>query len=313
MVSASSPACTLGCNVLTLPSNDSGNPVTSSTGVTGTPASAITFAVPPVETISTPAACRPVASSNRPLLSDTPINARRTGRCPGTGVRSLAEPHLPSVHRAPHTGQFRDDVHEQPALHGLDVLVQRLLVVLGLHDHGLLRDDRPRVHPRIHEMHGRPGHLGPELQSVGHGPDTRERGQQCRMSVDHPVGKTGQELRPEDLEETCGHHEIGSMSGDGLGEGLVPRRPVGIVTRLDDERRHARPLGPLQGLDLLAVGPYRHDLGGETVVPHRVEHGLQQGSRAGGEYDELHRDGQLQTDSQWGLLAGPYADGAHID
>ena len=62
-VSASSPACTRGCRVLTRPSRHSGKPVSSSTGVTGTPASAIRCAVEPVETISTPSACSPVASS----------------------------------------------------------------------------------------------------------------------------------------------------------------------------------------------------------------------------------------------------------
>src|SRR5690606_13053339 len=61
--SARMPACTRGCRVFTLPSRHSGNPVTSSTRVTGTPASAIRAAVEPVETISTPAACRAVASS----------------------------------------------------------------------------------------------------------------------------------------------------------------------------------------------------------------------------------------------------------
>ena len=68
-MSASRPACTLGCRVFTRPSRHSGKPVSSSTGVTGTPAAAIRAAVLPVETISTPAACRPDARSSRPFLS----------------------------------------------------------------------------------------------------------------------------------------------------------------------------------------------------------------------------------------------------
>ncbi len=68
-MSASSPACTRGCRVLTRPSRHSGKPVSSSTGVTGTPAAAIRAAVDPVETIDTPAACRAVASSSSPVLS----------------------------------------------------------------------------------------------------------------------------------------------------------------------------------------------------------------------------------------------------
>src|SRR5699024_1379914 len=77
--SARMPAWMRGCRVLTRPSRHSGNSVTSSTAVTGTPASAITEAVDPVETICTPAACRAWASSGRPVLSKTEIRARRTG------------------------------------------------------------------------------------------------------------------------------------------------------------------------------------------------------------------------------------------
>jgi len=46
---ASSPPCTLGCSVLTLPSIISGKPVSSETSVTFNPAAAIALAVPPVE------------------------------------------------------------------------------------------------------------------------------------------------------------------------------------------------------------------------------------------------------------------------
>ncbi len=79
-VSASRPACTRGCSVLTRPSSTSGKPVRSSTLVTGTPAAAIAAAVEPVDTISTPPACRAVASSISPVLSYTLTRARRSGR-----------------------------------------------------------------------------------------------------------------------------------------------------------------------------------------------------------------------------------------
>ena len=48
------PACTLGCRVFTRPSRISGNPVTSETLVTFTFSWASSWAVPPVERISTP-------------------------------------------------------------------------------------------------------------------------------------------------------------------------------------------------------------------------------------------------------------------
>ncbi len=54
----------------------SGQPVRSATSRTLTPASRNNFAVPPVETISTPARARDCANSTRPVLSNTLISAR---------------------------------------------------------------------------------------------------------------------------------------------------------------------------------------------------------------------------------------------
>ena len=56
----------------------SGKPVSSETSVTAMPASAIAFAVPPVETSSTPALGSAVAKSTSPVLSETESRARRT-------------------------------------------------------------------------------------------------------------------------------------------------------------------------------------------------------------------------------------------
>src|SRR3954471_8113229 len=77
--SASRPPCTDGCSVLTRPSNASGKPVTSLTGVHETPASASTRAVEPVDTTETPASRRAAPSSPSPLLSLTLTSARRIG------------------------------------------------------------------------------------------------------------------------------------------------------------------------------------------------------------------------------------------
>ena len=76
---ASRPPCTMGCRVFTRPSIISGNFVTSSMGVTGTPASAITRAVPPVEMISAPnSSCSARANSTTPVLSVTEMSTRLT-------------------------------------------------------------------------------------------------------------------------------------------------------------------------------------------------------------------------------------------
>src|SRR4249919_4183177 len=76
----SRPPCTSGCSVLTRPSIISGNCVSSLTSRTARPASRSAFAVPPVETSSTPCAASARARSVRPVLSETDNRARRTGR-----------------------------------------------------------------------------------------------------------------------------------------------------------------------------------------------------------------------------------------
>src|SRR5690606_41154485 len=71
-----------GWSVLTRPPSISGAPVTSSTDVTSMPASRNARAVPPEETISTPARTRRLAKGTRPSLSYTETRrseARRAG------------------------------------------------------------------------------------------------------------------------------------------------------------------------------------------------------------------------------------------
>ena len=74
----SRPPWTLGCRVLTRPSMISGKPVSSETSRTARPASRMAFALPPVDSSSTPRAASARASSIRPVLSETDSNARRT-------------------------------------------------------------------------------------------------------------------------------------------------------------------------------------------------------------------------------------------
>src|SRR5690606_38407558 len=62
----------------TRPSIISGKPVASDTSRTGRPASRIAFAVPPVDSRSTPRAASARARSTRPVLSDTDSRARVT-------------------------------------------------------------------------------------------------------------------------------------------------------------------------------------------------------------------------------------------
>ena len=63
------PPCMMGWRVLTQPSSISGEPVRSATWVTGSPASEMSRAVPPVETSSHPTSARARARSVIPVLS----------------------------------------------------------------------------------------------------------------------------------------------------------------------------------------------------------------------------------------------------
>ena len=70
-----------GCSVLTRPSSISGKPVCSATSVTGSPASASSLAVPPVESSATPSACSARARSTTPVLSETEIRLHGVMAC----------------------------------------------------------------------------------------------------------------------------------------------------------------------------------------------------------------------------------------
>ena len=194
-VSASRPACTIGCRVFTRPSSTSGKPVTSSTGVTGTPAAAMVFAVEPVDTMATPSACRPCASSASPVLSYTLINARRIGRLPFRPLSSRSSrPH--AVH--PMTALRPVHVTPRVAIAARTSTNSRRSTTLirscseasssSVEDgHRLLRQDRPGVHPRVDEVHRAARDPHAVGQRVGHRVRAGECGQQRGMGVDDPA------------------------------------------------------------------------------------------------------------------------------
>src|SRR5207302_9945987 len=121
-----------GCTVFTRPSSSSGNPVTSATAVTGTPASSRVRAVLPVETSSTPLSTSARANATTPDLSATAMRARRAGTTPSLpiSVQRVEHVHAPPLDlQAPldhPPGRPRVD----PVLDLLDAGVQRGLVVV---------------------------------------------------------------------------------------------------------------------------------------------------------------------------------------
>lgn len=83
----------MGCNVLTLPSRISGNPVWLLTSMTSTPALRNEFAVPPVDKISMPNELRNLASSIIPSLLLTDNNARRILTRSSLSPAMIVHPH----------------------------------------------------------------------------------------------------------------------------------------------------------------------------------------------------------------------------
>ena len=191
-VSASSPACTRGCSVLTRPSRHSGKPVSSSTGVTGTPASAMCCAVDPVETISTPSLCSPCGQLGQPGLV---VDARPARGAPAR--RSSAHGMVTSrpLTVAAVAGQRGDGAHEQPPLLDLDAFVQLVHGVAGPH-----LDGAPGRAPVRCPRRRRPGApCSGDLHAVGEGVGDRVRagegGQQRRVGVEHRAADPREERR----------------------------------------------------------------------------------------------------------------------
>src|SRR5918992_5742756 len=200
-----------------------------------TPSSESSRAVPPVDTISTPSSASPRANSTSPRLSETESRARRTLTSPmATGPTPLAvvfildprdawivgvEGDAPSRDQAHGTRQqaMLDLVH--PALHFIH---RRRIGELER----LLEDDRPAVHPLVHEVHGGSGELDPVVERRLDRPNARERGQERRVDVHDPALEAADEARAEYLHEAREHDELHAPLLEPVAERAVALVPV---------------------------------------------------------------------------------------
>src|SRR4051812_12627484 len=153
-----------GCSVLTRPSSISGAPVTSSTVVTGTPASVSAAAVFPDDTSSKPRSSSPRASSTRPVLSYTESRARFTSLLP-------------------FLEQCAQHLRVEASLDFLDALVECLGSVVGEDPDGLLGEDRTVIHFDRGDVDGAAGHLDAGRERVLDRVCALERREQGRMRV----------------------------------------------------------------------------------------------------------------------------------
>src|SRR3954452_15288588 len=215
---ASTPAAIFGLIVLTRPSSISGNPVKSSIARTSSPASARCFAVPPVETISTPSSARQRANSATAVLSDTVIRARFTRTSPravtstsDTVSTSLIDDH-PTWIRGVHT-------HLPPGYESYSSWQQLVLDLLDLllHDGDVprirklecpLEDDRPAVDALVDEVDGNSGNFRAVLECLLDRVEPLEGRQERWVDVDDPVREAADEARREDLHPARQHDEL---------------------------------------------------------------------------------------------------------
>ena len=117
---------------------------------------------------------------------------------------------------------------QQPMLDREHARGERRFVVAVVHGDGALRDDRPVVERRGHEVHGAAVDAHAVRQRAAMGVEPRIRGQQRRMDVEHPPFVAPDELRAEDAHEAREHDEVGLRRVDRRAERRVERIALGI-------------------------------------------------------------------------------------
>ena len=199
--SARMPACTAGCSVFTRPSRHSGNPVTCSTGVTGTPASAIRRAVAPVLTSSTPAAARP----RRQLLdAGLVVDAQQGTADRGCGRSSVALPR--HVGGAPARATVCTRSSRSTSLIRS---CSRASSSPGRTATSRWASTGPVSTPASTTCTRRTRHGRAGGQGVADGVRSRERRQQGRVGVDQPAAERVEHGRADDLHEAGRDDQVG--------------------------------------------------------------------------------------------------------
>ena len=308
---ASSAACSRGWSVFTRPSRISGDPVSSATSRTSSPASRSAAAVPPVEMISTPRSARPRAKSTIPVLSETEISARRTSIASSAAAeRSLPPPvvtgsamlySLASTSTWTSRG-FSGSIRTAPAAikriaSGSSSCSTRWISfsswarsrVYGTVDR-LLQDNRPRVDPLVDQVHGHPGDRHPVRERLADRVEARERGKQRRMHVDDPVAKPAHELRGQELHVAGEDDQVDIPLGQPVRDRGVARGPVRMPGALEHPGLDPGLPGTLQRRSLRLVRGHAGNLDPIPAV-QPVENRLQVGPRARREDGDRERAG----------------------
>src|SRR5436190_19703050 len=271
-----------GCRVFTLPPSISGDPVTSATVETSTPADRRAPAVLPDETIDAPSSTSRFPSSGSPLLSATEIRALRTGTTSLTptdsattsaGLLELTEDvDPPALHLDPSLHQHANGAWVLAMLHGADPGVEAALVVFLDERYRLLDDDGPVIHLLVHQVDRDARNLGAPGQGVGHGVSTRERRQQRRVDVQYPPLEGPHHLGPEHPHESGEHDVLDGLPLEEDEQRLPVRGSVRVQRGVEELGTDPSRTGPLEGEGAFAIGHNEGDPSAHfRVVEQRLE------------------------------------------
>ena len=243
--------------------------MTSSTVVTGTPASAIRAAVLPVETSSTPAACRPWASSATPVLSDTLTSARRTG------IRLISGSSFSSRRMVATYSGFSTAWMRSRRLSSSSP---------GSTSTGCWASTGPVSTPSSTQCTVTPvvGTAAASASRIACAPGKSGSSAGCVLTIRNRCTTDGAKTRMKPAQTT----RSGRWSAERTGEGQVPLRAVGELGQRQGEGGHADGLGPGQRGAAGPVRADRDDLGRELAGRDRIQQRLQRAARAGGEDDQ---------------------------
>lgn len=171
--------------------------------------------------------------------------------------------------------------------HGMDAPHQAVRIFPGVDRHGGLDDHRAAVHLFLHEMHGAAGNFDPVSLGVGPAVHAGKAGQQRRVDVDDPPGKSLQKGGTEQAHVSGQDDEFRAafpQHGDELPVVALPVRKEGVV-----QSRMGQPglAGALQHARARPVAEDHADVHIQNAGGGLIDHGLGVGAAARGQYGDF--------------------------
>ena len=121
-----------------------------------------------------------------------------------------------------------------------------------------MKDDRPSVQSRCHEVDGRTGNAHAMHKRLTLGIQSRKRREQRRVDVEDAIRKGVQQRRPDKAHESGETHEGHSARLQRTRDRGVVNPAVRIVARIEEEGLDGRGAGALQPCGVRSIR--NHDL-----------------------------------------------------